>query len=266
MDSLVCIAFYKPYGVLTAFTDAESRETLKLFIDVPEVYPAGRLDMDSEGLLLLTNNGDLAHRLTDPHFNHPKTYLVQVEGIPAPDALAKLASGVEVKGQVTRKSQVVVVPEPDLPPRGKPVTPHGPTTWLRMVLREGKKRQIRHMTAAVGLPTLRLVRVAIGPVSINDLQPGEWRNLNPAEIQALQKYIRPEREQPAGQGERTTRKPKAGGPTENSTLPLEKPPAGKVTHKRPANRPAKAGGKAVRSPGNARGSQYRNGGRRPPRR
>lgn len=193
MDRFVYIAFYKPYGVLTAFTDddAESvndageRQTLKEYIDVPDVYPAGRLDMDSEGLLLLTNDGSLAHRLTDPRFNHPKTYLVQVEGIPTPEALVKLEQGVEVKGRKTLRSQAMVVPEPDLPPRARPVTPHGPTAWLRIVLREGKKRQIRHMTAAVGLPTLRLVRVAIGPVTINELQPGRWRNLSPAEVKAL---------------------------------------------------------------------------------
>lgn len=181
------IAFYKPYGVLTAFTDEEGRETLKGYIDAPGVYPAGRLDMDSEGLLLLTDDGDLAHRLTEPRYNHPKTYLVQVEGVPTAEALASLERGVEVKGVKTRRCQAMVVPEPGLPSRAKPVTPHGPTTWLRIVLREGKKRQIRHMTAAVGLPTLRLVRIAIGPVTLNDLQPGQWRFLSPAEINALEK-------------------------------------------------------------------------------
>jgi 23S rRNA pseudouridine2457 synthase len=189
MEQSVYVAFYKPYGVLTAFTDEEGRETLKGYIDIPDVYPAGRLDMDSEGLLLLTNDGEFAHRLTDPRFNHPKTYLVQVEGIPTPDALAALESGVEVKGNRTRRSQVMVTPEPNLPPLIKPVTPHGPTTWLRIVLREGKKRQIRHMTAAVGLPTLRLVRVAIGPVALNELQPGEWRYLTPAEVDALERAL-----------------------------------------------------------------------------
>ncbi|RPJ50870.1 MAG: pseudouridine synthase, partial [Chloroflexi bacterium] len=117
MDGFVFIAFYKPYGVLTAFTDddaqavkdAGERQTLKAYIDIPDVYPAGRLDMDSEGLLLLTNDGSLAHRLTDPRFNHPKTYLVQVEGIPTPEALAKLEQGVEVKGRMTLRSQVMIV-------------------------------------------------------------------------------------------------------------------------------------------------------------
>jgi 23S rRNA pseudouridine2457 synthase len=182
---LVYIAFYKPDGVLTAFTDPEGRDTLKAYIDVPDVYSAGRLDMDSEGLLFLTNDGSLAHRLTDPVFEHPKTYLVQVEGIPQPENLARLEGGVEIKGRQTRRCQVMVVPDPALPARPRPVTPHGPTTWLRIVLREGMKRQIRHMTAAVGLPTLRLVRIAIGPVTLNELQPGEWRFLTQAEVNSL---------------------------------------------------------------------------------
>ncbi len=187
MAGFVYVAFYKPYGVLTAFTDEEGRETLKAYIDIPEIYPVGRLDMDSEGLLLLTNDGGLAHRLTEPRYNHPKTYLVQVEGIPTAEALARLENGVEVKGEKTKRCQAMVAPEPDLPPRAKPVTPHGSTSWLRIVLREGKKRQIRHMTAAVGLPTLRLIRVAIGPLGLNDLQPGEWRILTPAEVEVLKR-------------------------------------------------------------------------------
>ncbi len=191
MEARTYIAFYKPYGVLTAFTDEEGRETLKAFIDIPDVYSVGRLDMDSEGLLLLTDDGGLAHRLTDPRYNHPKTYLVQVEGTPTPEAIGKLESGVEIKGVRTRRTQVVVIPEPTVPERvnptgqAKPVTPHGPTAWLRIVLREGKKRQIRHMTAAVGLPTLRIVRVAVGPIGVGELKPGEWRHLTEAEVQML---------------------------------------------------------------------------------
>jgi 23S rRNA pseudouridine2457 synthase len=186
----VYVAFYKPYGVLTAFTDPEGRETLKSYIDVPDVYPAGRLDLDSEGLLFLTNDGVLAHRLTDPDYHHPKTYLVQVEGLVTEDAIAALEQGVTIKGGYqTRRCRVMQVPEPDLPPRSKPVTPHGPTSWLRIVLREGKKRQIRHMTAAVGLPTLRLVRVAIGPVSLDPLQPGEWRYLTGLEVRAIKQSL-----------------------------------------------------------------------------
>jgi 23S rRNA pseudouridine2457 synthase len=184
------ILFNKPFGVVTAFTDDEGHETLKSFIDVPDVYPAGRLDLDSEGLLFLTNDGPLAHALTDPHYNHPKTYLVQVEGQVTVEALRRLEEGVLVKGHTTRRCEVLVVSEPELPPRAKAVTPHGPTTWLRLVLREGKKRQIRHMTAAVGYPTLRLMRVAIGPLTLGDLQPGEWRALTPDEVARLKESLR----------------------------------------------------------------------------
>ncbi len=181
------ILFYKPYGVLSTFTDPEGRPTLSQFIDVPEsVYAAGRLDMNSEGLLFLTNDGWVNHRLTHPRYKLPKTYLVQVEGIPTPEALEALRRGVIVKGRRTAPAEVELLDEPpSLPPRGRPVTPHGPTRWLRMILREGRKRQIRHMTAAVGLPTLRLVRVAIGPLTIDGLQPGQWRDLTSAELQRL---------------------------------------------------------------------------------
>lgn len=191
MDSLQYILFNKPYGVVTAFTDDEGHETLKAFIDVPDVYPVGRLDLDSEGLLLLTNDGPLAHILTSPHYNHPKTYFVQVEGVVTETALRQLQSGVVIRGITTRRCEAMVVPEPELPPRSKPVTPHGPTTWLRLVLREGKKRQIRHMTAAVGYPTLRLVRVAIGPLALGELKPGEWRALTPVEVEKLKETLRP---------------------------------------------------------------------------
>lgn len=206
-DKLVYVAFHKPDGVLTAFTDPEGRNTLKAFIDVPDVYPVGRLDMDSEGLLLLTNDGWMAHRLTDPQYQHPKTYLVQVEGTPQPEALARLESGVEVKGRQTRRCQVLVVPEPEFPPRPRPVTPHGPTAWLRIVLREGMKRQIRHMTAAVGLPTLRLVRVAVGPVTLNDLQPGQWRYLTPAEIGLLKQLLAAPQRRDVKAGEKPAKTP-----------------------------------------------------------
>ena len=173
------LVFYKPYEVLCSFTDSEGqRQTLKDYIPVQDVYPAGRLDYDSEGLLLLTDDGDLIHHLTLPIHNVAKTYLVQVEGEVTKEALAKLERGVEVKGRKTRQCQAMVVPEPVLFERSKPVTPHGPTCWLRIVLREGKKRQIRHMTAAVGFPTLRIIRLSIGNVSLEGLKPGEWRNLS----------------------------------------------------------------------------------------
>jgi len=180
-----CLAFYKPYGVLCAFTDSQGRPTLKDYIPVPGVYAAGRLDRDSEGLLLLTDDGRLAHRLTDPYYHHAKVYWVQVEGEITPQAMEQLARGVVVKGRRTRPCRVVKIPEPHLPPRDKPVTPHAPPSWIQITLTEGKKRQIRHMTAAVGFPTLRLVRVAIGPIRLGDLQPGQWRWLSAEEQDML---------------------------------------------------------------------------------
>lgn len=187
------IAFFKPYGVLTAFQDSEGRPTLKQYIPIPDVYPAGRLDLDSEGLLILSDEGRLIHLLTDPRHRIPKTYLVQVEGKVTEEALAALQRGVVVQGKKTRRCDALRIPEPNLPPRVKPITPHGETSWLRLVLQEGRKRQIRHMTAAVGFPTLRLVRVAIGPVTLEGLQPGEWRDLGAEEIRRLWEYSQPTR-------------------------------------------------------------------------
>ena len=182
------ILLNKPYGVVSAFTDSDGHPTLKDLVDVPDVYAAGRLDLDSEGLLFLSNDGPLMHALTDPTFEHTKTYFVQVEGVVGDDILAQLEAGVEVKGEMTRRCKVMRIPEPDLPARPKPVTPHGPTSWLRVVLKEGKKRQIRHMTAAVGFPTLRIFRVAIGPLGIGDLQVGEWRDLSAKEVVLLKNF------------------------------------------------------------------------------
>lgn len=184
------IAFNKPYGVMCSFTDSEGqRPTLKDYIPVEGVYAAGRLDLDSEGLLLLSNDGDLIHRLTAPDHKVAKTYLVQVEGEITDEALAALERGVEFKGQLTRRSQAMRVPEPILPEREKPVTPHGPTSWIRLVLREGRKRQIRHMTAAVGFPTLRLVRISIGNISLDGLAPGQWRDVTAVELSRLKDLI-----------------------------------------------------------------------------
>lgn len=182
------VLFFKPYNVLSTFTDPEGRPTLADHVPVPDIYAAGRLDYDSEGLLLLTDDGDLAHRLTDPRHKLPKTYLVQVENVPSAEAVAALRTGVTVKGELLAAAEVELLPvEPDLPPRSVPIRyrPTIPTAWLRIVLHEGKKRQIRHMTAAAGHPTLRLVRVAIGPLSLAGLQPGQWRDLTAAELQAL---------------------------------------------------------------------------------
>ncbi|MEN9222847.1 MAG: pseudouridine synthase [Thermostichus sp. BF3_bins_97] len=185
------LKFYKPYGVLTQFTDPEGRLTLKSFIEVPEVYPVGRLDRDSEGLLLLTDDGVLNARLIDPKFGHTRTYWVQVEGIPTPQALEQLQKGVRIQGSKTRPAQAHVLPaEPDLPPRDPPIRFRRsiPTTWLELTLREGRNRQVRRMTAAVGIPTLRLVRVGLGPLSLTGLIPGEWQDLNETELALLRHY------------------------------------------------------------------------------
>ena len=182
------ILFNKPFNVLSQFTDeGTGHVTLKLYVDVPGVYAAGRLDRDSEGLLLLTDDGSLIKRLTDPKHHIEKTYWVMVEGDPTPDRLTQLERGVQLKDYRTLPAKARLIPEPNLPPRSKPVTPHGPTAWIEIKLREGKKRQIRHMTAAVGLFTLRLVRVAIGQIQLGELEPGQWRNLTPKELNSLKK-------------------------------------------------------------------------------
>jgi 23S rRNA pseudouridine2457 synthase len=180
------VLFNKPYGVLTQFSDASAnpRPTLKDYIDIPEIYPVGRLDRDSEGLLLLTNHGTLQHRLSDPRFGHARTYWVQVEGVPQDAALEALRQGIKIQDYQTRSVQVCILPtEPDLPPRDPPIRDRKniPTTWLEMTLTEGRNRQVRRMTAAVGLPTLRLVRVAIAHLSLDGLALGHWRFLSQAE-------------------------------------------------------------------------------------
>jgi 23S rRNA pseudouridine2457 synthase len=181
------LAFFKPYGIPSTFTDQNERETLKKYIPFPGIYAAGRLDLASEGLLILTDDGTLAHYLTDPVHHLPKTYLVQVEGLMTGEALAQLENGVVLDGVKTRRCLAMSIPAPNLPERAKQITPHAPTSWIRIELKEGKKHQIRRMTALVGFPTLRLVRLAIGPVTVGDLLPGQWRELSPDEIKALRK-------------------------------------------------------------------------------
>ena len=173
------IAFNKPYGVLCQFTDRSTppRPTLAGFGLPPGVYAAGRLDFDSEGLLLLTDDGALAHQLTDPAHKQPKTYRVQVEGVATPAQVAALCVGVLLKDGLTRPARVEVIDPPALWPRDPPIRTRKaiPTSWLELTISEGRNRQVRRMTAAVGLPTLRLVRVAVGPWQLDALAPGEWR-------------------------------------------------------------------------------------------
>jgi 23S rRNA pseudouridine2457 synthase len=179
------LAFNKPYGVLPCFTDAQDRPTLADFVTVPEVYAAGRLDLDSEGLMVLTSDGELAHHITDPEHKLPKVYLAQVERSPTDEALERLRQGVLLNGKRTRPAEVELVPEPpSLPDRPVPIRfrKSVPTAWLRITLREGLNRQVRRMTAAVGHPTLRLIRIAIGPIGLGDLQPGQWREVTAQEV------------------------------------------------------------------------------------
>ncbi len=177
------IAFYKPYGVICQFTpDRPGQRTLADFGFPPAVYPLGRLDLDSEGLLLLSDEAGLNHRLLDPSAAHPRTYAVQVERVPPPDALERLArGGHKIQDYRTRPCQVrLLATEPDFPPRDPPVRFRlsVPTAWLEMTLIEGKNRQVRKMTAAVGFPTLRLIRTAIGKLELSGLAPGGWRELD----------------------------------------------------------------------------------------
>ncbi len=192
-DPDLVLRFWKPYDCLTAFTDRDGRETLADHIDVPGVYVAGRLDRDSEGLLLLPRSKRLRGDLTDSTIGHPRTYLVQLEGIPSDDALHHLATGVDLKDGRTRPATVERLSTPPaLPPRPVPIRVRKtvPDSWIRLTLSEGKNRQVRRMTAAVGHPTLRLVREAIGSVTLEGLLPGEWDALTRDEVDELRAGLR----------------------------------------------------------------------------
>ncbi len=173
------ILFNKPYDVLCQFTDGEGRRTLADFIPEKNVYSAGRLDRDSEGLVVLTDDGPTQHRISDPRHKLDKRYWVQVEGLPSTAALVQLQNGVLLNDGFTAPAEARVITEPALWPRTPPIRFRAaiPTTWLDITLREGRNRQVRRMTAAVGHPTLRLVRHAVGPWQLGDLRPGEWRKL-----------------------------------------------------------------------------------------
>jgi 23S rRNA pseudouridine2457 synthase len=180
---------YKPYGVLSQFSDNRGRKTLKTLGTFPnDVYSVGRLDMDSEGLILLTNDSELNHRLTEPKFEHVRTYLVQIEKLPSNGAIEQLSEGVMIQGEKTKPAEVrFLAAEPDIPPRTPPIRyrKNVPTAWIEITLREGRNRQIRKMTAAVGHPALRLIRTTMGGLSIGVLKPGESRRLEEKEVKKL---------------------------------------------------------------------------------
>jgi 23S rRNA pseudouridine2457 synthase len=169
------IRFNKPYQTHCQFSG--EAETLANYIRIPKLYPAGRLDKDSEGLVLLTDDGKLQAKISDPKHKLPKCYWVQVEGIPDKDALRKLRRGVVFANKKTLPAEARLIPEPELWDRQPPIRErkHIPTQWLELIIKEGRNRQVRHMTAAVGHPTLRLVRASIGPWSLENLQPGQWQ-------------------------------------------------------------------------------------------
>jgi 23S rRNA pseudouridine2457 synthase len=190
------LILHKPFNVLCQFTPGSGagsaeRRTLADYVDVPDVYPAGRLDFDSEGLVLLTSDGGLQHRLTDPKFGHPKTYWAQVEGSPTPEALRQMEQGIVIQDYRTQPAKARLIDAPQIAGREPPIRHRKEisTAWLELELREGRNRQVRRMTAAVGFPTLRLVRWAMGPVTLTDLPVGAWRDLTPSELAALRSGV-----------------------------------------------------------------------------
>jgi 23S rRNA pseudouridine2457 synthase len=185
------LAFHKPFGVITQFTPHPRYRSLAEFGFPKNVYPIGRLDADSEGLLLLTDDGMIAHCLLEPRFRHKRTYWVQVEGVPNASALRQLGTGIVLDGIRTQPAIAVIIPIPDYPERSKPIRFRKtvPTTWIQLTLTEGRNRQVRRMTAAVGHPTLRLVRSRILSIDVASVPMGTWRKLNRAEVERLRSVL-----------------------------------------------------------------------------
>lgn len=194
------ILFNKPFRVLSQFTGASDKTTLSSYIDISGVYPAGRLDYDSEGLMILTDDGSWQHRISHPKHKLEKTYWVQVEGEITDSAIKQLREGVELKDGITRTARIERIPEPKLWQRDPPVRYRAniPTSWIEIRISEGRNRQVRRMTAAVAFPTLRLVRKAIGDWQLNELLPGEYQQLQIAPISTATKTVRPRKSSPRG--------------------------------------------------------------------
>lgn len=236
------IVLYKPTGYLSAMEPEGGRPCLADLVQVPQrLYPVGRLDLESEGLMLLTNDGELAHRLTHPRYQHPKEYLVLIEGRPSTIALRKLRQGVDVADRLTAPAEVTIVDGPPAflarPDDARPV----PTTWLYMILREGRKREIRHMTAAVGHPTLRLIRTGLGPLRLERMKPGHWRDVNARELRSLRRLLRPAGAAPRGQRGQKDETSRPAGPSPARSG--RRPPRAS----QPADQPPRAGGSTARS-------------------
>lgn len=206
------ILFNKPYGVLSQFRAESGQTSLASYLRIPDVYPAGRLDKDSEGLLLLTDDGRLQHRIAHPRHKAEKVYWVQVEGVPDEKALSQLARGVELKDGLTRPARVKRMTEPDIWPRDPPVRYRAniPTSWLEITLSEGRNRQVRRMTAAVGYPTLRLIRYRIGEWTLQDIPPGQWKVLDIADTMGPQQRAHAGKKTHAGKPSRHRRRPHRG--------------------------------------------------------